>query len=392
MKYPGNPEGFSLEATDVPIVGSGTESRTPRRFVFPGAVLALALLVADGGLASGRAVTDPHREARMMSETVHCQYSPTEDPRIATLRGDFMGDGREIRLALWNAGPGCVIGRADTEGRAAGLGGGEGRWVFEGGAEFAGACRDPVSGRDHAIVHMSAGQHHDIAIWAAGPAPAPPERLYIEAWGDGVYGEWGIDLLVAADGACLWRERKRRFEIYDAAMAALRVDRGVEAGDGESDDARDGPLPWRAVSGEVVRAQLTALRGIARFEGAVYADADARESWLVVQILGGPLCDSDGAALLLERETGLWQSIYDVPSGCSKAWNFPMRGMVVAGDRIYAALCFDCRYWGDYANFEIDLRAHRAARLDDGAAAPGPTGEENPEIGDIVREILAEKR
>ena len=164
-----------------PLAGPGTAIRTPRRFIFAGAVLAMALLVADGGLASGQAVTDPHREERRTTGIVHCRYDPTEDPQIATRRGDFMGDGREIRLALWNAGPGCVIGRADTEGRAARLGGGEGGWIFEGGAGFAGDCRDPVSGRDHAIVHMSAGQYHDIAIWAAGPAPAPPERLYIEA-------------------------------------------------------------------------------------------------------------------------------------------------------------------------------------------------------------------
>ena len=359
-----------------------------------GAVLASALLSAGGVGASGQAEGDPWREAREEVGMVVCWYFPPEDPpQIATLRGDFLGDGREVGLALWNVDPGCRIGRADGEGRSAQLVSGKDAWPFDGFAKFVSACRDPVSGRDRAIVHGSSGHYHAIAIWAMEPPPTPPEPLYTEAWGSSVYGEsgrWGIDLLVAADGACLWRERKRRFDAYDAAMTALRIDRGAESEDGESDDARSGPLPWREIAAEEARARLAALRGIARFEGAVYADAAARERWLVVQILGGAFCDAEGAVLLLERETGRWKSIYDVPTGCSKAWNYPMRGMVVAGDRLYAGLCIDCMYWGSYADFEIDLRALRAVYLDGSADAPGPHEGENPELGDIAADVFPE--
>ncbi len=363
----------------------------PRRF--GGAVLAAALLAADGGGASGQAEGDPWREARKKVDVVRCDDRPSEYPQVAARRGDFLGGGREVRLALWNVDPGCRIGRADGEGRSAQLGGVEGDWAFVGGAWFVAVCRDPASGRDRAIVHMSQGQYHDIAVWALEPPPAPPKLLYDEAWGDSVYGEsdeWGIDLLVAADGACLWRERKRRFDAYDAAMAALRIDRGAESEDGESDDARSGPLRWREIAAGEARARLAALRGIARFEGAVYADAAARERWLVVQILGGAFCDAEGAVLLLERKTGRWKSIYDVPTGCSKAWNYPMRGMVVAGDRLYAGLCIDCMYWGSYADFEIDLHALRAVYLDGRADTPGPHDGENPELGDIAADAFPE--
>ena len=352
----------------------------------PGAVLAVALaLAAAEGEASGQAGGDPWRDERKRWGAVHCSWEPSEFPFVDTARGDFLGDGQEIGLALWNTEAGCDIGREDGEGRAVQLGG---AGAFYGGAHFAAVCRDPVSGRDHAVLHMSEGQYHDIAIW--GLEAATPKQLYIEGWGDLVYeagDEWGIDLLVAADGACLWRDRQRGFETFRTAMAALRVDRG--AGDAEP-EAESGPLPQRALAAATVREHLQALRGTARFEGAVYADDAARDSWFVVQILGGPMCDAEGAVLLLDRGTGQWKAIYDVAGGCSKAWYFSMRGMVVAGDRLYAGLCVDCSYWGTYADFGIDLRTNRAEALGWEAGAAGPGDEENPELHDPVAAAFPE--
>ena len=353
----------------------------------PGAVLAVALaLAAAEGEASGQAGGDPWRDVREYRGAVHCNWEPSEFPFVDIARGDFLGDGQEIGLALWNAEEGrCDIGREDGEGRAVQLGGAGGFW---GGAHFPSVCRDPVSGRDHAVLHKSEGQYHDIEIWSL--EAGAPKRIYSEGWGDGVNeegDEWGIDLLVAADGACLWRERQRWFETFKAAMAALRVDRG--AGDAEP-EAESGPLPQRALAAATVREHLHALRGTARFEGAVYADAAARDSWFVVQILGGPMCDAEGAVLLLDRGTGQWKAIYDVAGGCSKAWYFPMRGMVVAGDRLYAGLCVHCSSWGRYADFGIDLRTNRAEALDWEAEAPGPGDEENPELHDPVAAAFPE--
>lgn len=350
----------------------------------PGAVLAVALaLAAAEGEASGRAVDDPWRDKREEWGAVNCNWEPSEFPFVDTASGDFLGDGQEIGLALWNTETGCNIGREDGEGRAVRLGGAGG---FYGGAHFAAVCRDPVSGRDHAVLHMSEGQYHDIAIWSL--EAAVPKRLYKEGWGDSAYGDdWGIDLPVAADGACLWRERQRRFETFGTAMTALRVDRG--AGDAEP-EAGSGALPQRALAAATVREHLRALRGSARFEGAVYADDAARESWFVVQVLGGPMCDAEGAVLLLERRTGQWKAIYDVAGGCSKAWYFPMRGMVVAGDRLYAGLCVDCSYWGTYADFEIDLRTNRAEALDRDTEAPGPGDEENPQLDEPIAAAFRE--
>ena len=374
---------FAPVGTQDPAAGLRARAR-------PGIVPALALaLAAAEGEASGQAGGDPWRDVREQRGAVHCNWEPSEFPFVDIARGDFLGDGQEIGLALWNTEAGCDIGREDGEGRATRLDRG-GVWAFRGGASFAGVCRDPVSGRDHAVLHMSEGQYHDIAIWSL--EAAAPKRLYSEGWGDGVNEEgeaWGIDRLVAADGACLWRERQRKFETFRTAMAALRVDRGAEDGAAEP-EAESGPLPQRALAAATVREHLQALHGTARFEGAVYADDDARESWFVVQILGGPMCDAEGAVLLLDRGTGQWKAIYDVAGGCSKAWYFSMRGMVVAGDRLYAGLCVDCSYWGRYADFGIDLRTNRAEALDWEAEAPGPGDEENPELHDPVAAAFPE--
>lgn len=350
----------------------------------PGIVLVAALaLAAAEGEASGQAGGDPWRDVREeRGGWVRCYWDPSESPYLSTARGDFLGNGQEIGLALWNTETGCDIGREDGEGRAFQI---DGRQPYGGAAGFVAVCRDHVSGRDHAILHTSAGQHHNIAIW--GLEAGVPKQLYLEGWGDSMSGdEWGFDLLVAADGACLWRDRQRGFETFKTAMAALRVDRG--AGDAEP-EAESGPLPQRALAAATVREHLRALRGTARFEGAAYADDAARDSWFVVQILGGPMCDAEGAVLLLDRRTGQWKAIYDVAGGCSKAWYFSMRGMVVAGDRLYAGLCVDCSYWGRYADFGIDLRTNRAEALD-WEAEPGPGDEENPELDDPVAAAFPE--
>ena len=312
------------------------------------------------------------------------------DPESAwrdVVRGDFFGDGRSIGLAvLGSKDMGCRIALEAGGGAAAALG------VPADYAEFAGVCRDPDSGRDHAIVHSGGGQHHEVSIWAARPPPAAPERLYVVHWGDGVYERgdddgWGIDALVAPDGACLWRGMKRRHDIHDAAMAALRVDRGAQHGepDGHLDGLDHGPLAWREVAAETVRERLAALRepareGLTVFEGAFYADDAARDSWFVVQVFGGEHCAASGAVLALDRKTGRWKSIYDVPSGCTKTWAFPMRGMVVAGDTLYAALCSACYGWGRYADYAIDLRANRVSAVERGAGAPGPREGGNPDL------------
>lgn len=307
-----------------------------------------------------------------------CYEDPSESAWRDVVRGDFLGDGRSIGLAMPRSEEaGCRIALEAGGGAAAALDLGESY------AGFAGVCRDPASGRDHALVHSSAGQEHKVSVWAARPPPAAPERLYAVAWGDAVRerGElWGIDELVAPDGACLWRDLKRLFETHDAAMAALRVDRSARGEPDAADGAADGPLPRREIAAETAREALAALRETAVFEGAVYAGAAARDSWFVVQVFGGELCAASGAVLALDRKSGRWTSVYDVPSGCSKTWAFPMRGMVVAGDTLYAGLCIHCFGWGLYADFAIDLRAGRVSALERGAAAPGPREGENPEL------------
>ena len=273
-----------------------------------------------------------------------------------------------VKIPEYNMGlPGCVL--RFEGGDAAGLGDLDG-------ATIVGICRDASTGRDHAVVHSSAGQYHDIQVWAAGPGPAagPPLMLYSEAWGEGVYGEWGLDLLIAADGTCRWRERQEDSQTFKAAMAALRI--------GASPDANlsEFGLPTRLVPAAAVRRWLTALKGAAALEGAVYADDAGRTAWLVVQVLGWELCNAEGVVLLFDRRRQLWRTIYDVPSGCSKQLNYPMGRMVVKGDRLFASLCYSCIYWGDRRDYVIDLYTFHAAALDWRDRPVLPDGHANPEL------------
>ncbi len=281
----------------------------------------------------------------------------------AVLRGDFSGGGGEAGLALWNSDGGCAVGREAGGGRSALVG----DWNT---ASFALRCRDLATNRDHAVVHLSAGQYHEIQVWADEPGSASPERLHFEGWGDAVYDEpgdmWGANRLVADDGACLWRGLRRARETYRTAITALQA---------------------RRLDAATVRAQFAALRDAgAEFEGAGYANAAARSSWSVVQITGSEACsETGGVVLALDRKAGTWRSIYDVPSGCAKVLYFKMTDMVVDGDRLYAAVCVQCLGWGEYGNFAIDLRTGRKARLDFDARMPEAAYE-----GDWIQDPVAE--
>ena len=293
----------------------------------------------------------------------------------AAVPGSFSeaGSGQETRFLLApDADRGCTV--RHEGGDAVNVGN---IWT---GAHLAGVCRDSETGRDHAILHASAGQHSDVQIWAVDPATGSAVMLHSEAWVDSLYPsgqEWGLNFLIAADGACHWRERQDAHQSFKAAMAALRIGADLEVDGSEFD------LPTRPVPAETVRRWLPVLKNAATLEGAVYADEAGREAWLVVQVLGRTLCDAEGLVLLFDRQRKSWMTIYDVPSGCSKTLNFPMRRMVVKGDRLFASICWSCSGWGYYRDHVIDLRSFHATSLDPGDGPELPKDHENP----VIREL-----
>ncbi len=205
-------------------------------------------------------------------------------------------------------------------------------------ARIVNTCRHPVSGRSHWLIYTQSGAYLGyIEIWSVDPASGNPVRDYVEVWGDRVLKGVGMEQLVAADGSCLWQERKEGRELFDVAMSDLRIGREV------GNPRRLSELPTRIVPAETVKHWLKALDGIARLEGAVYASDADREAWRVVQVYGVWNCDAEGVVLVLDRKTGVWRAIYDVPSGCSKVLSFSLRDMIIIHDRLYV-----CKrpFWG----------------------------------------------
>ena len=356
--------------------------------LLPAAFCAAALLASGDGVADGeRMVATPlSLNERKTTDPVVC-YDMEAFPGRMVLRGNFSGDGRRSGLVLWNSDgdSGCAIGREVSGSQSVFVGR---EWSY---AKFALGCRDSVTGRDHAIVHVSGGQFHEIQVWTADPDDTIPVPVYREAWGDAVYeypgDEWGRDRLVAGDGTCLWRDLKSAREVYRKAMVALQVGKGYGS-------LNNGPdVLWsRKLDAATVRRWFVALRNAeAVFEGATYADPAARRSWGIVQVTNSEACGGTGGAVLtLDRRTGAWRSIYDILPGCSKVLYFGMREMVVDGDLLYARLCTDCMYWGDWANFVIDLRSGRTVPLDLNAEIPEPSEGGNPQIRDPVAEFFHE--
>ena len=316
-------------------------------------------------------------------------------PDGETLQGFFITTERKTRLHLFSTGPdsGCQL-RHDGGPTSDAL-----SWTD--GAVFVGVCRDPVTGRDWAMVYQAAGQHADLGFWSVDPVTRAVEHEYEETW-----TVWGLEEdqygEVVADGACLARERRAGNALLLEAMLALRPD---NASDLEGGDERQFNIPvgtslslaTRVIPEDEVRRWLLDLNSVrpavARFEGARYADEASRESWAVVQVLGTRLDEAPGVVLALDRARNEWRALYAVLPGGSKRRNFPMYDMVVSGDKLYATLCTYCSSWGNYDAFEIDLTTHQATRLET-APETGLDEEGNRTIHDIEQALtdLVENR
>lgn len=272
-------------------------------------------------------------------------------------------------------------------------------WNSDEGFSFRALCSDPVTGLDHAMFYRNPG----------GRSPTPVVSMYYDAAGgtlvegfsdqaDPDFHEYVTPAMQevaprtsasgrAADGTCRWRNKKEAHDTLESAMSALRVGKSPDLGDGAL--PRTFALPVRTLP--AVHGWLTALDGIAAFEGAVYADRAARESWFIVQVMGATPQNREGVVLLLDRREGTWRTIYDVAEGNYMIDNFYMRGMVVEGDRLFAGMCTSCegQGWAGYSALVIDLRTHRATVLRDAPSALEGDEEENPPIGDIHAALSA---
>ena len=300
-------------------------------------------------------------------------YGDYDEQEAIAIGGNFLGreSGRETRLFLVpNAEHGCVIRYED---------GGEVGFGCADSTYSIGVCRDVETGHDHAIVFKSAGQYHDIQTWSVDRETEFPMLLYSEPWTDSVYpsgeGVGGIDLLVSPDGACRWRERRDEHQTFLAAMAALRIDTNIDVSYPEFE------LPTRPIAPEAARHWLTKLKDVATLEGAIYADEAGAKSWRIIQVLGyAPYSDAGGVVLVFDRHQKTWQAIFNLQTGYPKQFVYPLRGMIVEGDTLFASLCLDCFGWGYYFDYAINLRSYRVRNIEPGNDTIGPSDDGNISI------------
>ena len=283
-------------------------------------------------------------------------------------------------------------------------------------ARFVTTCRDPITNYDQAVIWTAAGSYADVRVWDIDPATSNPRQLYEEGWGelspdgflsestdrnlDSSHGDKRSNYpFVKADNTCLWQSRQKDRETFEKAMAGLQIGEESHRIFGEllsTHDAGKGrdissaaDLPTRMIPAETAHKRLRALEDIAVFEGAAYAGGSDRKTWFLVQLFGTWRCDAEGVVLLFNRITGWWGTVYDVPSGCSKRLNYPLRGMLIKDDKLYISACTDCGSWGEYRDFVVDLHTSRVSFLESGANPVGARDQDNPAIGNITEALDA---
>jgi len=124
-------------------------------------------------------------------------------------------------------------------------------------------------------------------------------------------------------------------------------------------------------------------------QGARYAHDDDKNSWFVVQLFGTWLCDAKGVVLLLDKRTGVWRTIYNVPSGCSYDLNYPLRGMLIEDNQLYVSACkggTECMYHGEYHELSFDLSTNMVTALEFGSSPVGTHYKENPVMTNVLGE------
>ena len=214
-------------------------------------------------------------------------------------------------------------------------------------ASFEGICRDPESGLDHAMVCRAAGNaFSELSFWSVDPVLKLPVMEYGENWHN-----FGVEE-VAADGSCLWRARKKTYELFQQAMSVLYAGDGLRNEDGVLE-----ALSPRHLSPEIVVKWLLALEAadpsVVHFEAPRYASRQDWDSWTVILLRESRMTRDSGVVLVLDRKEGTWQAIYNFE-------DHAMNNMFVSRDTLFADLR---SYWHGARYYKFDLRSSRATAV-----------------------------
>jgi len=87
------------------------------------------------------------------------------------------------------------------------------------------------------------------------------------------------------------------------------------------------------------------------------------KTWRIHALTGTDFCDAEGIVIAENLKQKTYQAIYAIPSGCSKAVNYPPRVLSLKNNKMEAEFCTDCSWYGDWGVFEWDLKTHRVRYL-----------------------------
>lgn len=87
------------------------------------------------------------------------------------------------------------------------------------------------------------------------------------------------------------------------------------------------------------------------------------ETWRIHALTGTDFCDAEGIVIAENLQQKTYQAIYAIPSGCSKAVNYPPRVLSLKNNKMEAEFCTDCSWFGHWGVFEWDLKSHRVRYL-----------------------------
>ncbi|MDX8392013.1 MAG: hypothetical protein R8K53_05520 [Mariprofundaceae bacterium] len=97
------------------------------------------------------------------------------------------------------------------------------------------------------------------------------------------------------------------------------------------------------------------------FEIEVLAE---NEQWRVVLVSSMQGQNSSWGVVLAEnRISATWRSFYDVPGGSSKVFIFVPHDATLTGDILQLKLCTDCSWWGEYGQFQVNLKTFSYTQL-----------------------------
>jgi hypothetical protein len=121
-------------------------------------------------------------------------------------------------------------------------------------------------------------------------------------------------------------------------------------------------MPVKSLTPQQVAAGLTKLGPY--LSGPLIMETLAEDDqWRLSAVSNTATCNGNGIVIAYDKTRKTFTALYHIPSGCSKALNYPPHELHLNGNTLTGRFCTYCEWHGKWAVFNWDLLNHQVQRI-----------------------------